>query len=115
MCIFYSLVDDFWRFFDAPSSMFRWFVHYRYGGSIQLVFSGIGNVNAVRDAFEEMRNALDPVKPETESRSIMDKTVGYHGYHGCRSECMTNTGSDQIEVKQYPESTVSLFYPFMTS
>lgn len=64
---------------------FRCSVLDRYGSSIQLVFSGIGNVNAVRDAFEEMRNALDPVKPETESRSIIDKTVSY------RSECMAST------------------------
>ena len=47
----------------------------RYGSSIQLVFSGIGNIHAVKDAFEEMRNSLDPLKTETETRSIMDKTV----------------------------------------
>lgn len=68
-------------------------VHDRYGRSIQLVFSGIGNVNAVRDAFEEMRNALDPVKPETESRSIMDKTVSVSRF----TTSDKHTGSDGIE------------------
>lgn len=38
---------------------------HRYGESTQLVFSGIGNVHAVRDAFEEMRDSLDPVKTES--------------------------------------------------
>ena len=37
----------------------------RYGSSTQLVFSGIGNVHAVNDAFEELRNALDPTKMES--------------------------------------------------
>eukprot|EP00904_Undaria_pinnatifida_P013356 jgi/Undpi1/9150/HiC_scaffold_26.g11608.m1 len=37
----------------------------RYGSSTQLVFSGIGNVHAVNDAFEELRNALDPLKMES--------------------------------------------------
>ena len=29
------------------------------------MFSGIGNVHAVNDAFEELRNALDPAKMES--------------------------------------------------
>lgn len=33
-----------------------------------LVFSGIGNVHAVKDAFEELRNALDPWKTESSSK-----------------------------------------------
>ncbi|CAM9855011.1 unnamed protein product, partial [Ectocarpus fasciculatus] len=36
-----------------------------YGNSTQLVFSGIGNVHAVKDAFEELRDSLDPVKAES--------------------------------------------------
>ncbi|CBN77430.1 conserved unknown protein [Ectocarpus siliculosus] len=36
-----------------------------YGNSTQLVFSGIGNVHAVKDAFEELRDSLDPVKVES--------------------------------------------------
>lgn len=40
----------------------------RYGTSTMLVFSGIGNVHAVKDAFEELRNALDPWKTESNSK-----------------------------------------------
>lgn len=29
------------------------------------MFSGIGNVHAVKDAFEELRDSLDPVKVES--------------------------------------------------
>ncbi|CAM9493681.1 unnamed protein product [Scytosiphon promiscuus] len=43
-----------------------------WGSSTQLVFSGIGNVHAVKDAFEELRDSLDPVKVE----SKMDRWKG---------------------------------------
>ncbi|CAM9387147.1 unnamed protein product, partial [Hapterophycus canaliculatus] len=43
-----------------------------WGSSTQLVFSGIGNVHAVKDAFEELRDSLDPVKIE----STMDRWKG---------------------------------------
>lgn len=38
---------------------------FRYSNPTQLVFSGIGNVHAVKDAFEEMRDSIDPVKTES--------------------------------------------------
>lgn len=37
-----------------------------------MVFSGIGNVHAVKDAFEELRDSIDPVKIE----SKMDRWKG---------------------------------------
>lgn len=37
-----------------------------------MVFSGIGNIHAVNDAFEELRNALDPLRlSEKKDESFM--------------------------------------------
>lgn len=64
----------------------------RYGDSTQLVFSGIGNVHAVKDAFEEMRDSLDPVKTESKmdrwrddsSKMVAKRVVSFECVVSCR-------------------------------
>lgn len=63
----------------------------RPGSATRLVFSGIGNMHNVRDALEELRNAMDPVKSrlwdkrwdESTAGTFPDMMVGHAGRSSC--------------------------------
>lgn len=40
------------------------------------MFSGIGNVNAVKEAFEELRNAVDPLKTRVTDKWKDESSAG---------------------------------------
>ena len=80
----------------------------RYGNSTQLVFSGIGNVHAVKDAFEEMRDSLDPVKTESKmdrwrddsSKMVAKRVVSFWTHASCSPRPPTSRARRSLSMNE---------------